>query len=194
LIGALGPAVIAGHQTALNFASLIFMLPAGLSAALSIRVAQALGSGDKVAARFVAWCGMALALCLAVVITPALIWLRGDIAAMYSPDADVQAVAARLLLFAAAWHWADALQVCAAGALRGYRVTLAPMLVMIAAYWALALPLGALLARHGWPTRAVGAMGVDGYWAGLLVGLVVVAAALTAWLYRVANRGLESAR
>lgn len=188
LIGPLGPVVIAGHQTALNFASLIFMLPAGLSAALGIRVAQALGAADGAQARYVAWCGMAVALGLALCVTPLLVWLRADIAAIYSPDAQVQTVAARLLLFAAAWHWADALQVCAAGALRGYRVTLAPMLMMIVAYWALALPLGAWLSHRGWAALGLAPMGVDGYWAGLLTGLVLVTGALTIWLRREARR------
>ena len=36
-IGSMGAATIAGHQAALNFASLVFMLPAGLSAAIRIK-------------------------------------------------------------------------------------------------------------------------------------------------------------
>jgi len=46
LIGRFGPVQIAAHQVALNVASLLFMLPAGIGAALAIRVGRSLGAGD----------------------------------------------------------------------------------------------------------------------------------------------------
>jgi MATE family multidrug resistance protein len=187
-IGSMGAATIAGHQAALNFASLVFMLPAGLSAALAIRVGQSLGAGDGRAARFVSCSGLLVALGMALCLTPLIALGRHHIAAWYSPDPKVQAIAAWLLLFAAVWHVADALQVCAAGALRGYRITLGPMLMMVAAYWAVALPLGHHLAHVGWPSFGLQPMGVAGFWAGLLVGLFSVSAALLALLARVARR------
>jgi MATE family multidrug resistance protein len=188
MISSLGATTVAAHQAALNFAALMFMLPAGLSAALSIRVSQALGSRDGPQARFVAWSGMAVGLAFALAITPVVLAARPLIAAVYSSDAAVQALIAQLLLFAAAWHWADAAQVCAVGALRGYRVTLLPMLMMVAAYWGLAIPLGAALCDHGWPALGWPPMGVRGYWVGLLVGLVAMAAAVSALLGRSASR------
>lgn len=186
LIGSFGATAIAGHQAALNFAALVFMLPAGLSAALSIRVSQALGAGDGPGARFVTYTGLLLALGLALVVSPLIALGRDGIAAWYSPDAQVRDLAAHLLLFAAVWHVADALQVCAAGALRGFRVTLLPMLMMVATYWLLAIPVGAWWARTGWPALGWAPMGVAGYWAGLLLGLFVIAAALLLLLRRIA--------
>lgn len=188
LIGAMGPTAIAAHQSALNFTAIMYMLPAGLSAALSIRVGQALGSGDTREARFIAWSGMTLALTLGLALTPAIIALRWGIAAVYSPDAGVQHMVANLMLFTAAWYWADATQVCAAGALRGYRVTLVPMLMVVTAYWAVAIPLGRYLARYGWASVGWAPLGVYGYWVGLLVGVIVVALALIAALRIVARR------
>jgi MATE family multidrug resistance protein len=45
LIGGLGATVVAGHQIALNFTSLIFMIPLSLGMAITIRIGQALGRG-----------------------------------------------------------------------------------------------------------------------------------------------------
>lgn len=188
LIGSMGPTVIAAHQSALNFAAIMYMLPAGLSAALSIRVGQALGAGDARQAHFIAWGGVLLSLLIALALTPAIVASRWGIAAMYSADLDVQHVVANLMLFTAAWYWADAAQVCAAGALRGYHVTLVPMLAVIAAYWLVAIPLGNHLARHGWPVAGWTSLGVYGYWIGLLGGVVVAAIAMPTALYHVARR------
>lgn len=190
LIGSLGPTVIAAHQSALNFTAIMYMLPAGLSAALSIRVGQALGAGRTLEARFIAWSGMLLALLLGVALTPLIVLGRGAIAAVYSPDVAVQQVVAPLMLFTAGWYVADATQVCAAGALRGYRVTLAPMLVVAGAYWLISIPLGVLLARHGWAAAGWAPLGVYGYWIGLLVGVLVVAVAMVLALRRVVRRNV----
>ncbi|WP_374593920.1 MATE family efflux transporter, partial [Aquabacterium sp.] len=191
LIGSMGPTVIAAHQSALNFTAIMYMLPAGLSAALSIRVGQALGAGRAREARFIAWSGMLLALMLGLVMTPLIVLGREGIAAVYSPDAAVQHVVANLMLFTAAWYVADSTQVCAAGALRGYRVTLVPMLVVAGAYWLISIPLGTRLARHDWAASGRGPLGVYGYWVGLLVGVLAVALALVVALRQVARRHAE---
>ena len=47
LIGSLGATVVAGHQIALNFSSLVFMIPYSLSMAVTVRVGQALGRGGR---------------------------------------------------------------------------------------------------------------------------------------------------
>ena len=48
-VGRFGASQIAAHQIALNTSSVVFMLPMGLSVALTIRVSQKLGAGDPVA-------------------------------------------------------------------------------------------------------------------------------------------------
>jgi MATE family multidrug resistance protein len=127
LVGRFGEVQIAAHQIALNFSALIFMLPMGVSAAITIRVGQSLGAGDASAARFIAWSGIAVGLIIATLAIAPIILLRYEVAALYSSDGAVQALAANLLLFAALWQLFDATQVCAIGALRGYKVTLMPM-------------------------------------------------------------------
>ena len=52
LMGSLGTNIVAGHQVALNFASLTFMLPLGIGMAATVRVGHAAGAGDYACARF----------------------------------------------------------------------------------------------------------------------------------------------
>jgi MATE family multidrug resistance protein len=194
LVAPLGARAIAAHQCGLNLASMAFMLPMGLSAAISIRVGQALGAGDAAGARFSARSGLALALLLALGVSPLMAVLRGPIAQMYSPDAQVQALTVKLVLFAAAWHWADGLQVCAIGALRGYHVTFSPMILVLLAYWVLAIPLGYGLAHRGVLPWGLEPAGLYGYWIGLLSGLVFAALALSLMLHRVIGRSHVAVR
>ena len=50
LIGRLGAVQLAGHQIALNVASITFMVPMGIGSAAAVRVGQAIGARDVPAA------------------------------------------------------------------------------------------------------------------------------------------------
>jgi len=191
LVGRFGAVQIAAHQVALNFSSLVFMLPMGLSSALSIRVGQALGGGDARTARFIAWAGVYLALMIAAAAIVPIVLGRHGIAAVYSSDAAVRDMAATLLLFAAFWQLFDATQVSALGALRGYKVTFGPMLMMVLSFWAVGIPLGVWLGYYG--TASSGPMQVYGFWVGLVVGLVLVSIGLAGLLRKVAREAVGDA-
>lgn len=191
LVGRFGEVQIAAHQIALNFSALIFMLPMGLSAAIAIRVGQALGAGQPVQARFVAWSGIKVGLTIAAAAIVPIVLLRHPVAALYSSDDAVRALAANLLLFAAFWQLFDATQVCAIGALRGYKVTLMPMLLMLGAFWAVGIPAGTWLAYVGLPGGAP--LQVYGFWVGLVTGLVLVSLGLARALRRVSAQAAAAA-
>lgn len=192
LVGRFGAEQIAAHQVALNFSSVIFMIPVGLSTALSIRVGQTLGAGDARGARFIAWSGIALGLLIAVCAIPLILFGREAIVSFYSPDRNVQIVAANLMLFTAIWQLADAAQVTAIGALRGYKVTLPPMLMMLVAFWLIGLPVGAWLGYKG--MGSIPPQGIYGFWIGLVTGLILVSAGLTFTLRKVSWASLHTAR
>ncbi len=191
LIGRFGAIPVASHQIALNFASIVFMFPMGLSTAISIRVGQALGAGDPHAARFVAWSGVLMGLIIAAVMVPLILFGRELIVAAYTPDASVQQVAASLLLFATIWQFADAAQVCAVGALRGYKVNVLPMCLIVFAYWVVGIPLGIKLGYYG--LGGSEPLGVYGFWIGLVVGLFTVACGLAVLLRWVARTRVSEA-
>ena len=185
LVGRFGDVQIAAHQIALNFSALVFMFPMGLSAAITIRVGHSLGAGDAAAARSIAWTGVAVGLIIATLAIGPIILLRHQVAAVYSTDGAVRSLAANLLLFAAFWQLFDATQVCAIGALRGYKVTLMPMVLMLTAFWAVGVPSGTWLAYRGFIVGEP--MKVYGFWVGLVIGLVLVSVGLAIGLRRVAD-------
>lgn len=176
LIGGLGANVVAGHQIALNFSSLVFMIPYSLAMAVTVRVGQALGRGKPREARFAAGVGMATALAYACLSASLMMLLRQGIAGIYTPDPEVIAMAASLLVFAALFQFSDAIQVTAAGALRGYQDTRATMVITLFSYWGIGLPVGWLLGLTDWLGEASGPRGL---WQGLIVGLTVAAVMLS---------------
>jgi MATE family multidrug resistance protein len=192
LVGRFGDVQIAANQIALNFSALIFMFPMGVSAAITVRVGHALGAGDARAARHVAWSGIGVGLVFASLAIVPIIALRHPAAAMYSADPAVQSLAADLLLFAAFWQLFDATQVTAIGGLRGYKVTVLPMVLMLAAFWGLGVPVGVWLGWHG--ALGSGPLKVYGFWTGLVIGLVTVSVGLAAGLRRVADAAVRNAR
>ena len=177
LMGRFGVDTVAGHQIAINIASITFMIPLGISIALTVRVGQALGAGDPLAARYrgrlgIALCGgfMLLSACL--------LWLlREWLAGLYTPNPAVIALAAQFLVYAAVFQLVDGLQVGAMGVLRGYKDTKIPMLVTVFGYWVVGMGLSVALGVFG-------PMGPAGLWAGLVVGLAVAALVLNLRFWR----------
>ncbi len=200
LVARFGSAQVAAHQIALNFTSLIFMVPLSLGTAVLTRVGQALGAGQPEAARFRAWVGVGSGLGFAVLSAVGIALLRAPIASLYTEDAAVVALAAQLLLLAAVFQLSDAAQVVTSGAIRGYKITRPPMWVQLLAFWVVSLPLGYLLgiapefapawlqAVPGYPTQPLQAAG---FWLALVLGLTVAGGGLMLLLRVVARAHLE---
>ena len=180
LAGSMGVAAIAGHQIAINIVGLTFVIPLGLSFAISIKVSQALGQGDKTAAQNYLYAGLFLCVAAALVFIALIGLFRENMAAIYTDNQTVIHLASSLLLLAALFQVGDSIQASLAGALRGYQDTTVPMIIVCGSYWLIALPLAWVLGLTDW---VVSAQGVVGLWIGLLAGISVVAVALF-WRYR----------
>ena len=190
LIGSLGATVVAGHQIALNFSSLVFMIPYSLGMAITVRVGQALGRQQPREARFVAGVGMGTALVWAGISASLILLLREQIATVYTADPLVIEVATMLLMFAALYQFSDVIQVTAAGALRGYQDTRVTMILTLFAYWGIGLPVGYALGLTDWFGPA---NGPSGLWQGLIVGLTCAALMLSVRLTRSAKERIRMA-
>jgi MATE family multidrug resistance protein len=188
LIGSLGADVVAGHQVALNFSSLTFMIPYALAMAVTVRVGHSLGAGDPRQARFVAGVGILTALAFACVAAVLMYQLRTEIASIYSRDSAVIGVASALIVFAALYQFSDAVQVTAAGALRGYQDTRVTMVMTLFAYWGIGLPVGYALGLSHWLGEPSGPKGL---WQGLIVGLTCAAVMLSIRLARSAKKRIR---
>ena len=191
LIGALGATVVAGHQIALNFTSLIFMVPLSLGMAITVRIGQALGRDAPRDARFVAGLGIAAGLFYACFSAGLMLLFSEQIARIYTTDPAVIRVAASLFFYAALFQFSDVVQVTAAGALRGYQDTRMTMVFTLFAYWGIGLPLGYLLGL----TETLGeASGPAGLWQGLIAGLSCAAILLSVRLARSARKEIRRSR
>jgi MATE family multidrug resistance protein len=192
LVARFGSTQVAAHQIALNFSSLVFMVPLSLGIALLTRVGQALGAGDAQAARFRSAVGVGLSVGLAVVSATLMAIFNHRIAALYTGDTTVAGLAASLLFLAAVFQISDAAQVSTSCAIRGYKVSRAPMVIHLTAFWVFALPLGCVLGlAPAWlPWKPAQPMQAQGFWIALVVGLTVAAIGLGFLLRHVANRQL----
>jgi len=176
LMSTLGTTIVAAHQVALSYASLMFMLPLSLHSATTIHVGHHVGRGDIAAGRNAGWSGIAMCGVVMALSSVVILAARDGIAAAYTPNLEVRELAAWLLLFVALFQIPDGLQVGAAGALRGFKDANVPMALNFIAYWAIGFPAAWWFGIHQ-------RVGPSGIWAGLIVGLVVCAVLLL-WRYR----------
>jgi multidrug resistance protein, MATE family len=181
IIGSLGTLQTAAHQVAINLASVTFMIPLGVAMATTVRVGNAVGRNDP---KGVGWAGGAgYAITAGTQFVSALVLLFGApfIAALWTRDAEVAALAAQLMVLAAAFQFSDGLQAASAGALRGLKDTRVPALVTVLSYWGLGMPMGY------WMGIVQGG-GAHGMWYGLITGLSAAAALLTLRFVLLARR------
>ncbi|WP_409268171.1 MATE family efflux transporter [Massilia sp. BHUDP2] len=181
LVARFGVVAVSAHQVALNFSSLVFMVPLSFAIGMMTRVGQAMGEGNPQRARFVGWVGVGMSVSFGALSALGIAIFRWEIAAAYTSDPAVQAACAHLLLFAALFQLSDATQVATASAIRGYQVTRPPMIIQLLAFWGVSLPLGCILGlAPGWfPWAPAAPMSTTGFWIGLVVALTVAAVLLT---------------
>ncbi len=185
LIARFGADIVSAHQIALNFTSLLFMIPLSLSMALSIRVGFSVGRKQFVRMKRIVQTGLLIALCFACVTCLFIITCGDTIALLYTKDIVVRETAVHLLFFAALFQLSDAIQVNCCGALRGCKDTKIPMVLMIFAYWGIGLPVGYGIGILGLSPIEPGA---EGFWIGLIIGLTFSAILQGRRLYKMVNR------
>lgn len=196
-VAKLGPVVVSGHRIAAQMAGLCYMLPLALGTATSILVGQACGAGDYALARKTAWHGARLASLLATLLGLVIFVAREPIAQAFTNDAAVSTLGAHLMIFIMLYQFFDGVQTIGTFALRGYRVTLAPMWIHIVSFWLIGLGGGYWVAFYdvrvlGWQ---LGPTGASGFWGASVVSTVAAAVLLAALLDRVSRaREIEFAR
>lgn len=163
--------VIGAHQIALNIASLAFMVPLGISQAITARVGYFSGKKDPQNTRLAAYTGIGTAAGMSAFSASAMIIIPSILVGFYTNDDQVMQIAIGLLFYAAVFQFSDSLQVSTAGALRGIKDTKIPMIITAISYWLVGFPVGYYLAEEM-------SYGANGYWIGLIVGLSTAAGLL----------------
>lgn len=186
LMGWIGTLELAAHGIALQIISVLFMVQLGLSNAATVRAGRAMGAADGVALRRGAVAAMAISMLFALVTVAVCLLLPVPLIGIFlAPDDPVRpvvvAVGVGLLAVAALFQLFDAAQVMAMGLLRGMQDTAVPLIYAAFSYWGVGVPLSWFLGiRLG--------LGGQGVWAGLVVGLVLAALALSLRFWRRAAR------
>jgi multidrug resistance protein, MATE family len=168
VMGWIGTAEMAGHQVAINLASLTFMVPLGIAQAASVRVGQGVGRADPTAARGASLTALLSGGAFMAVMAVVFLALPGPLTALYTSTPEVVVIAVALIPVAGVFQVFDGLQVVAAGVLRGIGDTTAPFLANLVAFWGIGMPIGLYLCFR---TPA----GPVGLWWGLVAALAAVA-------------------
>ena len=181
MLGLFGAAALAANQIVQAVGGVLYMLPLGMSAAVSVRVAQASGAAEPARLHAIARAAIGTVTVWMVAMTAALVLGGGVIAEALSADPDVVRLATAMLVAVALVQVADGVQSTALGALRGIRDFRWPTLFTLACYWLFALPLAGVL---GFATGA----GPLGVWAGYGAGIALAAVVLPLRYRRLAGR------
>lgn len=174
MMGWIGVNALAGHQIALNLASISYMMATGLATAGMIRVSHYIGKEDFRGMREAGMVAFGMVATFMFVCALLFFVLRFFLPTLYIDDPQVISLAASLLVLAGLFQLSDGIQVVGLGVLRGLEDVKVPTVVTFLAYWGLGLPLGYVLAfEMGFAEKGV--------WIGLLIGLTLTAGML---LYR----------
>lgn len=173
MLGLFGASALAANQIVASVGSVLYMVPLGMSAAVAIRVAQAIGQDSCFRLRMIGLAALAAVIVWMATVMVMLLFFGDDIARILSGEPAVIALAATMFLIFAAMQIADGIQSTALGALRGMLDNRWPVVATLICYWFLALPVAYLLALP------LG-LGPNGVWIGYGAGLVLASALLVA--------------
>ncbi|WP_338749453.1 MATE family efflux transporter [Bacillus sp. FJAT-52991] len=179
--------VIAAHQIALNFSSMLYMVPLSMSMSLTIVVGFEIGAKRWKDAKMYSWLGVAITVCVSFMATILLFLFREQIAGIYTSQAEVLHLASQFLLFAALFQLSDAIQAPVQGALRGYKDVNITFLMTMISYWVIGLPFGYYLANET-------ELAAFGYWIGLISGLTAGAFTLSARLLFIQKKKFKATK
>ena len=168
MTGWMGTTTLAGHEITLSLAALTFMVPMGVAAAAAVMVGHAVGAGDIAESRRDAVAALAVGVGFMAAMGVILWLMPGVLAAAFTTDPTTRLMATTLIPIAAVFQVFDGTQVISASILRGAGDTRVPMILHALSFWAVGIPLGALVA-FGFDG------GAPGLWWGLTAGLAAAA-------------------
>lgn len=177
IMGRFGPDAMAAHQIAITLAATAFMIPLGLSMALTVRIGEAHGAGELKRLRPIAVSGWLLAGGWSLVAAGLFLVFGEFLASLFINAPAVITLAGSLLVIVGVFQLVDSLQVVSSAMLRGLHDARVPAVMGFASYWLVGLPVGAGLAfgLH---------LGATGVWWGLAAGLFVACVTLSPRLWR----------
>ncbi|XP_036875538.1 multidrug and toxin extrusion protein 2 isoform X3 [Manis javanica] len=161
-----------------ELATLIYMIPLGLSNGVCVRVGTALGAADTVQAKRSAISGVLCTVGTSMVVAALLSILKNNLGHIFTNDEEVIALANEVLPIYITFQLFEALSCVYGGVLRGTGKQAFGATVNAAVYYLIGLPLAAVLIF-------VVRMRIMGLWLGMLASTLLVTLAFTAYTARI---------
>ena len=158
--------IIASHQSAMNFSSLMYAFPMSISTAMAIVVSYEVGAKRQEDAKKYIKIGRLSAMVFALLTLSFLYIFRENVASLYGHDSEFIRLTASFMTYSLFFQLADTFAAPLQGILRGYKDTVIPFYLGLLGYWGVAIPLGLFL---DYSTD----LDAYSYWIGLIVSLVV---------------------
>ena len=171
LMGHFDTVTIASHQAAMNFASILYILPLSISMALTIVVGFEAGAMRYKDAKSYSYIGIATAVLFSLCTAALILLFRPEIAGLYTTESAVLQMTQHFLMYAIFFQLSDAIAAPIQGALRGYKDVNYTLIAAFVSYWVIGLPAGYLIGTYT-------SFGAFGYWVGLITGLAAGAIVL----------------
>ena len=175
--------IIASHQSAMNFSSLMYAFPMSISSAMAIVVSYEVGAKRFDDAKTYIGLGRWTALIFAGFTLSFLYIFRGNVASLYGNDPEFIDLTARFLTYSLFFQLADTFAAPLQGILRGYKDTVIPFYLGLVGYWGVAIPVAMVF-------DSLTDFGAYSYWIGLIISLVV-SGALYRWRLTVIMKRFE---
>ena len=176
--------IIASHQSAMNFSSLMYAFPMSISSAMAIVVSYEVGAKRFDDAKTYIGLGRWTALIFAGFTLSFLYIFRGNVASLYGNDPEFIDLTARFLTYSLFFQLADTFAAPLQGILRGYKDTVIPFYLGLVGYWGVAIPVAMVF-------DFLTDFGAYSYWIGLIISLIV-SGALYRWRLTVIMKRFES--
>tara|TARA_R110001592_G_scaffold91754_4_gene268268 strand:- start:5693 stop:7027 length:1335 start_codon:yes stop_codon:yes gene_type:complete len=170
IVGLLGVNALAAHQIALQSTTLSFMIPLGISQAVSVKVGELYGQNKIHETTSALKSGLLLASLSALLAGTLFLFAPEMLVDFFLQNEDINSanykellfIATGILFVAALFQFVDAWQVILMGALRGFKLGSSPTLVAVFSYWCVGIPFS-FIASEVW--------GAPGVWMGMGLGL-----------------------
>jgi len=181
MMGWFGATALAATQIVTSVGNVLYMVPMGLSIAVSIRIGQAIGADEAYRLTRIGLAALAVIISWMLIVMTGVLLAGEAMSEALSDDAAVVTLAAAMFVVIAVMQIADGIQGAMLGASRGMTDNRVPVVITLIAYWGVALPLGYVLAFElGY--------GPNGIWLGYAAGLAIAATLLTRRFFRMARR------
>lgn len=164
VVGWIGTSALAAHQVMLTISQLGYMIYYGIGAAAAVRISNAVGQRDWLAAKGNAYAALQIVLRIGVVVSLIIFVFRHDLGGLFTSSQEVSRLVALTIIPFVVYQFGDALQIVFGNSLRGLSYVRPLVLYAFVAYFVISLPLSYLfgIVMH---------FGLVGVWASFPFGL-----------------------